>query len=197
MDSVFKGMFELVHRLYGIQVVKVDGVPVWNRAVDYFEVRDADGSLLGSFYADFYPREDKRGGAWANGLITGGPIDGTFKPHLGTISGNLNPPVGGQPALLTKRDVETVFHEFGHLLHQVLSRVPVRGLNDVAWDFVELPSQIMENWTWEREMPGSVCASLPDRRAHPGRPVPENDPCPDLSCRLRPDAPTLTWERST
>lgn len=169
MDSVFKGMFELVHRLYGIAVAKVDGVPVWNRAVDYFEVRDADGSLLGSFYADFYPREDKRGGAWANGLITGGPLDGIFKPHLGTISGNLNPPIAGQPALLTKRDVETVFHEFGHLLHLVLSRVPVRGLDDVAWDFVELPSQIMENWTWER-----VCLDLFARHYQTGAPVPDD-----------------------
>jgi oligopeptidase A len=169
MESVQKGMFELVHRLYGITVTKVDGVPVWNPAVQYFEVRDADGGVLGSFYADLYPREDKRGGAWAGGLITGGPIDGTFKPHLGTINGNMTPPVEGKPALLTHRDVETVFHEFGHLLHHVLSRVPVRGLNDVAWDFVELPSQIMENWTWERG-----CLDLFARHYQTGAPVPED-----------------------
>ncbi len=150
-DRVFSGMFELVHRLYGIQVVKADGVPAWNRDVRYFEVRDADGSRLGAFYADFYPREDKQGGAWSDGLITGGPLfGGPYLPHLGTINGNINPPAGGKPALLTKRDVETVFHEFGHQLQHVLGKVPVRGLNDVAWDFVELPSQIMENWTWER-----------------------------------------------
>jgi oligopeptidase A len=169
MDRVQKGMFELVHRLYGITVTNVAGVPVWNPAVQYFEVRDADGSLLGSFYADLYPREDKRGGAWAGGLITGGPIDGAFKPHLGTINGNMTPPVAGQPALLTHRDVETVFHEFGHLLHHVLSRAPVRGLNDVAWDFVELPSQIMENWTWERE-----CLDLFARHYQTGALVPED-----------------------
>jgi oligopeptidase A len=169
MESVQKGMFELVHRLYGITVTKVDGVPVWNPAVQYFEVRDADGSLLGSFYADLYPREDKRGGAWAGGLITGGPLDGVFKPHLGTINGNMTPPVAGKPALLTHRDVQTVFHEFGHLLHHVLSRVPVRGLNDVAWDFVELPSQIMENWTWERE-----CLDLFARHYQTGAAVPED-----------------------
>lgn len=169
MDRVQKGMFELVHRLYGITVTNVSGVPVWNPAVQYFEVRDADGSLLGSFYADLYPREDKRGGAWAGGLITGGPIDGAFKPHLGTINGNMTPPVAGQPALLTHRDVETVFHEFGHLLHHVLSRAPVRGLNDVAWDFVELPSQIMENWTWER-----ACLDLFARHYQTGALVPED-----------------------
>jgi oligopeptidase A len=150
IESVFKGMFDLVNRLYGIRVTKVSGVPAWNPAAEYFEVRDEDGSLLGGFYADFFPREDKRGGAWSNGLITGGPLPGGFLPHLGTINGNMSPPSGGKPALLTHREVETVFHEFGHQLHHVLGRVPVRGLNDVAWDFVELPSQIMENWTWER-----------------------------------------------
>ena len=150
-DRVFQGMFELTGRLYGIQFTKQDGVPAWNRDVRYYEVRDAGGPLLGAFYADFYPREDKRGGAWSDGLITGGPLfGGPYLPHLGTINGNITPPAGGQPALLTKRDVETVFHEFGHQLHHILGKVPVRGLNDVAWDFVELPSQIMENWTWER-----------------------------------------------
>ncbi len=114
MDNVLKGMFDLVHRLYGITVTKVNGVPVWNPSVQYFEVRDIDGSLLGAFYADLYPREDKRGGAWAGGLITGGPIDGVFKPHLGTINGNLTPPVADNPSLLTHRDVETLFHEFVH-----------------------------------------------------------------------------------
>ncbi|MEN6603076.1 MAG: M3 family metallopeptidase, partial [Bryobacteraceae bacterium] len=169
MDSVLKGMFELVHRLYGITVTKVDNAAVWNPAVQYFEVRDADGSLLGCFYSDLYPREDKRGGAWSDGLITGGPIDGKFKPHLGAINGNMTPPVGDKPALLTHRDVETVFHEFGHQLQHVLGRVPVRGLNDVAWDFVELPSQIMENWTWERE-----CLDLFARHYQTGAPLPED-----------------------
>ena len=125
MESVMRGMFELVERLYGIKIAKVEGVAAWNAAVNYFEVRDADGALLGSFYADFYPREDKRGGAWSDSLITGGPMAGGFEPHLGAICGNLTPPVGGKPALLTKRDVETIFHEFGHQLHHVLSRAPI------------------------------------------------------------------------
>jgi oligopeptidase A len=146
-------MFQIVERLYGIQVKRREGVPVWHPDVRYYEVHDRDGLLLGAFYADWYPRESKRDGAWMEGFITGVDAPGHFEPHAGCVCGNLTPPIGDKPALLTHREVETIFHEFGHLLHHVLSRVEVRSLagTSVAWDFVELPSQIMENWCWERQ----------------------------------------------
>ena len=146
MERVIAGLFDLVHRLYGIRVEETDGVPVWHDEVKHFDLLDSDGTRLGSFYADWYPRESKRGGAWMDSFITG-------PPHVGLMCGNMTPPVGEKPSLLTHREVETVFHEFGHLLHHLLSRVEIKSLSgtSVAWDFVELPSQIMENWCWERE----------------------------------------------
>jgi oligopeptidase A len=152
-EGVLDGMFEVVRRLYGVEVKPQAGVPAWDAAVKYYSLYDSGGAWLGSFYADFYPRENKRGGAWMDSLITGEPSAEGFKPHLGLICGNQTPPVGGKPSLLTHREVETIFHEFGHLLHHLLSRVEIRSLagTRVAWDFVELPSQIMENWCWERE----------------------------------------------
>jgi oligopeptidase A len=152
LERVEAGMFEIFGRILGIRMSPEQAVPVWDPAVKTYAVHDAaSGAHLGSFYADWYPRENKRGGAWMDSLLTGNPAEG--RPHLGLICGNLTPPVDGKPALLTHREVETIFHEFGHLLHHLLSRVEVRSLagTSVAWDFVELPSQIMENWCWERE----------------------------------------------
>jgi oligopeptidase A len=150
-ERVLDGMFELVGRLYGIEVVERRDAPVWDPSVKYYNVLDEGGAHIGSFYADFDPRENKRGGAWMDSFLIAVP--GGPHPHLGLICGNQTPPVGGKPALLTHREVETIFHEFGHLLHHLLSRVEVRSLGgtNVPWDFVELPSQIMENWCWERE----------------------------------------------
>jgi oligopeptidase A len=152
VKQVVDGMFAIFGRILGIRVTEEQGVPAWDADVKSYAIHDAaSGAFLGSFYADWYPRENKRGGAWMDALITGNPA--ANKPHLGLICGNMTPPVGATPALLTHREVETVFHEFGHLLHHLLTRVEVRSLagTSVAWDFVELPSQIMENWCWERE----------------------------------------------
>jgi oligopeptidase A len=169
-DRVTAGLFDLASRLYGIRVTEVSGLPVWDPAVRYYEIHDEDGALAGGFYADWFPRENKRGGGWMDAFLTGGPTDHGLEPHLGLICGNLTPPAGGQPALLTHREVETIFHEFGHLLHHLLSRVEIRSLagTNVAWDFVELPSQIMENWCWERE-----ALDLFARHWETGDPVPD------------------------
>jgi oligopeptidase A len=152
LNRVVAGMFDIFSCLLGIRVTEEPRVPGWDPAVKYYRIEDAQsGRLLGGFYADWFPRENKRGGAWMDSLITGDPDND--RPHLGLICGNLTPPVAARPSLLTHYEVETIFHEFGHLLHHLLSRVPVRTLagTNVPWDFVELPSQIMENWCMERE----------------------------------------------
>jgi oligopeptidase A len=173
-ESVMNGMFKLVEQVFDIKVEEItDPKPEgWHPEVKLFSIQDATtGHQLGCFYTDWYPRESKRDGAWMNYLITGkaGP-DGKLSPHLGLMCGNLMPPVGDKPALLTHRDVETIFHEFGHLIHHLLSDVKIRSLCgvNVAWDFVELPSQIMENWCWER-----VSLDLFARHYETGEPIPE------------------------
>ena len=169
LARVVEGLWTLVNRLYGIRVTEEANVPAWDEHVKFYNIHDEDGAFLGGFYADWYPRENKRGGAWMDALLTGGPTSDGFKPHLGLICGNLTPPVNEKPALLTHREVETIFHEFGHLLHHLLSRVEIRSMagTSVAWDFVELPSQIMENWCWERE-----ALDLFARHWQTGEPVP-------------------------
>ncbi|MGH9666101.1 MAG: M3 family metallopeptidase, partial [Bryobacteraceae bacterium] len=175
VDRVVAGMFEIFHRIFGIRVSEQHGAPGWDPQVGLYSIHDErDGAFLGAFYTDWYPRENKRGGAWMDTLITGtpdGPESSRLSPHLGLICGNLTPPVDGKPGLLTHREAETIFHEFGHLLHHCLSRVAVRSLSgtSVAWDFVELPSQIMENWCWERES-----LDLFARHYETGEPIPED-----------------------
>jgi oligopeptidase A len=154
LENVLSGLFEISKRLFGITVTERPNEKVWHLEVKFYDIHDERGKHLGSFYADWFPRESKRAGAWMNRFITGEPQSGgSFSPHLGLMCGNFTPPQSDKPALLTHREVETTFHEFGHLLHHCLSKVEVanRAGTNVAWDFVELPSQMMENWTWERE----------------------------------------------
>jgi oligopeptidase A len=152
-EQVLEGLFQTASRLYGVKISPRPSMPVWHPDVRPYSIESESGEFLGAFYADLYPREEKRGGAWMNGLISGVVTSGKLSPHLGLICANVTPPIGDQPALLTHDEVTTMFHEFGHLLHHLMSRVEVRSLagTNVAWDFVELPSQIMENWCWERE----------------------------------------------
>jgi oligopeptidase A len=156
MENVINGMFEIMGKLFGIRVVKrTENKPqTWHPGVDFYDIFDKSTEKhLGSFYTDWFPRSSKRSGAWMNELMAGERTDNEHTPHLGLMCGNMTPPVTGKPALLTHREVETVFHEFGHLLHLMLSEVEIKSLagTNVSWDFVELPSQINENWCWERE----------------------------------------------
>ncbi|WP_189004537.1 M3 family metallopeptidase [Deinococcus malanensis] len=152
MPRVLSGLFEICNRVFGITVTETQA-PGWHPEVQYYDIHDEAGVHIASFYTDWFPRDSKRAGAWMNAFVTGGPRENGVEPHLGLMCGNMTAPSGDTPSLLSVREVETVFHEFGHLLHHAMSRVPVRSLSgtQVPWDFVELPSQIMENWVMERE----------------------------------------------
>lgn len=159
IERVLEGMFDLASELFGIQVQQLDvsADRLWHEEVKVYKVLDAaSGKHLGSFYTDWHPRESKRAGAWMNCLEIAMPQNGLQggSAHLGLMCGNMTKPTESMPALLSHSEVETVFHEFGHLLHLLLSEVPIRSMagTNVAWDFVELPSQIMENWCWQKAM---------------------------------------------
>jgi oligopeptidase A len=171
LPHVLSGLFEIVRRTFGFRMEEREIDEVWHEDVRYFEIFDDEtDEMVGAFYTDWFPRAEKREGAWMNNFITGGPTPDGFAPHLGVVCGNFTPPDGDRPALLTHREVQTTFHEFGHLLHHCTSRVeiPSRAGIHVAWDWVELPSQLMENWTWERE-----ALDLFARHWETGEPLPD------------------------
>jgi oligopeptidase A len=154
IDKVLTGLFAIVEKLYGIQINELSGFDTWHPDVRLFEITE-NGAHVGRFFFDLYARANKRGGAWMDGARDKRrTADGTLISPVANLVCNFTPAVGDKPALLTHDEVTTLFHEFGHGLHHLLTRVEhagASGINGVAWDAVELPSQFMENWCWEPE----------------------------------------------
>ena len=160
--KVMAGMFGVVERLYGLRI-EASAAPTWHPDVRFFDIRSRTGELVGQFYLDLYARPSKRGGAWMDDAITRERRGEVVQTPVAYLTCNFTAPVGGRPALFTHAEVTTLFHEFGHGLHHLLTRVEhrgVAGINGVEWDAVELPSQFMENFCWEwdvvRDMSGHV-----------------------------------------
>jgi oligopeptidase A len=163
-DVVLSGMFKVVESIYGLRM-RLSSAPVWHESVRFFDVHDADNKLIGQFYVDLYARSSKRGGAWMDDAITRRSVAPSIHVPAGIqtpvayLNCNFAPPVGDKPALFTHDEVITLFHEFGHGLHHLLTEVEdlgVSGINGVEWDAVELPSQFMENFCWEWEVLSSM-----------------------------------------
>jgi oligopeptidase A len=166
-DVVIRGLFRVAETLYQVRILE-SRAPAWHPDVRFFEIRDAGGTLIGQFYMDLYARETKRGGAWMDDAISRRRKRDRIQTPLAYLNCNFSRPVGGKPALFTHDEVLTLFHEFGHGLHHLLTRVEdlgVSGISGVEWDAVELPSQFMENFCWEwdvlREMTRHVDTGLP------------------------------------
>lgn len=154
-SKVVSGLFEVLNRVFGMTVTEREGVDTWHESVRFFDIFDDKQTLRGSFYLDLYAREHKRGGAWMDDCrgrrVT---LEGELQSPVAYLTCNFNRPVGDKPALFTHDEVVTLFHEFGHGIHHMLTQVEtgaVSGINGVPWDAVELPSQFLENWCWEEE----------------------------------------------
>ena len=154
MENVRQGAFDLAGTLWGLKFTKLEGMPIYHSDVDVFEVNDADGSLIGVLYTDYYPRAGKRSGAWMSDFKAQYKKDGVNHRPIIVNVGNFTKPTADKPSLMTMDEVETLFHEFGHALHGLLSQCtyPSQAGTNVPRDFVELPSQIMENWCFEPQV---------------------------------------------
>jgi oligopeptidase A len=167
--KVLAGLFRLVEALYGIQLAPAQA-PTWHPDVRFFDIRDSSGELVGQFYLDLYARPSKRGGAWMDDAITRKRRDGRVQTPVAYLTCNFSAPVGGRPALFTHSEVTTLFHEFGHGLHHLLTRTDYRGvsgINGVEWDAVELPSQFMENFCWEWDVLANLTEHVETKQALP------------------------------
>jgi oligopeptidase A len=156
--QVVSGMFEVVNKLYGLQINELNNVDTWHDDVRVFEIFDRDGNARGRFYLDLYARENKRGGAWMDECISRREIKNETATDMqlpvAYLTCNFSAPIGNKPALFTHNEVTTLFHEFGHGLHHMLTQIntlAVSGISGVPWDAVELPSQFLENWCWESQ----------------------------------------------
>lgn len=166
--KVIQGLFSVVNRLYGITVVEREA-PLWHADAHYYELED-QGVVIGGFYFDLYARSGKRGGAWMSGFRSRMQTENGLQKPICYMVGNFTPPVGDQPALLTHDEVNTLFHEFGHGLHHMLTEVDnisVAGTHGVAWDAVELPSQFMEFWTWDKDSLDSLSEHIESKETLP------------------------------
>jgi len=154
-DKAVKGLFEVVSRLYNLTISARDDIDTWHKDVRFYDIHDQTGELRGSFYLDLYAREKKRGGAWMDECqVRRQKVDGSQQYPVAYLTCNFSGPVGDKPALFSHDEVVTLFHEFGHGIHHMLTKINVggvSGINGVAWDAVELPSQFLENWCWEPE----------------------------------------------
>jgi oligopeptidase A len=155
LPRVLAGMFAVAEKLYGVRIAERSGVDVYHPDARFFDILNADGSPRGGFFVDLYARPKKRGGAWMDECVGRKQLANTASLPVAYLVCNFMPPVGAQPSLLTHAEVVTMFHEFGHGLHHMLTRVDypsIAGINGVAWDAVELPSQFMENFAWRAEV---------------------------------------------
>lgn len=163
LPRVLAGLFGVAAKLYGVSIAERTGVPVWHPDARFFDIRNAGGTIIGSFYLDAYARPHKRSGAWMDECIGRKSLRGGSTAPVAYLVCNSLPPGNGNPALLTHDDVVTLFHEFGHGLHHLLTRVDypsLAGINGVAWDAVELPSQFMENYAWHPEVLDAISAHV-------------------------------------
>jgi oligopeptidase A len=171
ITRVLPGLFAVVEKLFGLSISEITGFDSWHPDVRFFEIHDQHGQLRGQFYTDLYARPKKRGGAWMDDCVSRKKTGDRIQTPVAYLTCNFTPPAGNDPALLTHDEVTTLFHEFGHGLHHMLTQIDhlgVSGINGVEWDAVELPSQFMENWCWEKE-----ALDLISGHYQTGEPLPE------------------------
>jgi oligopeptidase A len=177
LDRMLDALRHTAEKLFGIRLVADPGIATWHPDVRFFWLEDSGGNRFSVLFMDLFARRDKRGGAWMDVCQSFRETGKGRQPPVAYLTCNFSPPSGDQPSLLTHDDVQTLFHEFGHCLHHLLTRVEwpqVNGINNVEWDAVELPSQLLENWCWEEEVLSSWA-----RHHETGEPLPD-----ELKCRL-------------